>query len=560
MRELAKLIISSVGWTHGIINVTLSILCAFLDLFSALIIIPIMQFAVGVADEIESGNSFQGFLSPLTEFGYPWLLLLLCGVTVIRSLVALAQRYHAAQRSAHFQCELRLKFRDLIIESHWPIFNKLNHGDVLNFSSEQINKISNILFMLLQLSINIITFVTIFSFLFYLSVEFLLILVIFFGCLSVILWSVANYTKKVGDQHVLATSDNLTYFNGLIKSKRVLMMMHASNPYTQKGMFVFSNAAKKWTYMVITSNIPSYIVQPLGIIFLCVMLWMADVVSLSVAYFGAFSFGVLRLLPIVQTISSQWNNVVAHLPSAERFANLVDLLSNGQNKHLGQYVVSSIEAVDISINKIGKNCKVKIDQELVNSDQYKTLHIVPGDKLLIRGNSGVGKSFLLNQICGISDVDTSVIHINSIDINKVSRKQFWSQIEYVSQDVVFFGLSLFENLTITAPGTERTYVESLLKSVGLQYLVGRLDDEVLDFGINFSGGERQRLALLRALLSRPQILVLDEVTSGLDQHNERITMEVISSFIPDTIKILIFVSHSDEVKGFANKVLDLCDD
>lgn len=89
-----------------------------------------------------------------------------------------------------------------------------------------------------------------------------------------------------------------------------------------------------------------------------------------------------------------------------------------------------------------------------------------------------------------------------------------------------------------------------VKEVGLDYSVS-------ETGKNLSGGQKQRLALARIVLRKPQILILDEATSGLDEENERAVVKNLEQYAKEQECILIVTSHKEELKQICNKVLEL---
>jgi ATP-binding cassette subfamily C protein len=117
-----------------------------------------------------------------------------------------------------------------------------------------------------------------------------------------------------------------------------------------------------------------------------------------------------------------------------------------------------------------------------------------------------------------------------------------------------------ENICFGRPGNEESpSIISVLRAVGLDKLVMSLPEKestlIGDGNLQLSGGQSQRIAIARAIWGRPQVLMLDEITSALDETNERIVMQGIESFLSNSI--IISISHKEGLTRYFNKICDL---
>jgi len=148
--------------------------------------------------------------------------------------------------------------------------------------------------------------------------------------------------------------------------------------------------------------------------------------------------------------------------------------------------------------------------------------VKPGEIVAITGKSGSGKTTLLDLICGIISPSSGALTVGGAPADQGPTG---TQVAYVTQDAVLFDISVRENLTFGITGITDDGIHSALAAVGASERVARLpeglDTRCGQGGSLFSGGERQRLALARALLRKPDLLLLDEATSALDMTSER---------------------------------------
>lgn len=151
----------------------------------------------------------------------------------------------------------------------------------------------------------------------------------------------------------------------------------------------------------------------------------------------------------------------------------------------------------------------------------------PGTTTAVVGSTGSGKSTLLALICRMYDVTSGSVHIDGVDVRDYATEQLWSNIGLVPQRGYLFSGTVADNLQMGAPpgqvATEDEMWEAL-RVAGADDFVRASPDglamRVAQGGINFSGGQRQRLAIARAVVRRPAIYLFDDAFSALDVHTD----------------------------------------
>ncbi len=163
--------------------------------------------------------------------------------------------------------------------------------------------------------------------------------------------------------------------------------------------------------------------------------------------------------------------------------------------------------------------------EAVDVLRHIDLHIKPGEFIGLVGKSGTGKSTLINLIMRMYDVDEGSLMIDGVDIRDISQHSLRSQIGAVLQETFLFNGSIFQNIAYAKPDATREEVIKAAKTAGAHSFIVKLTDGydtwVGEKGCTLSGGEKQRLAIARALLHNPKILILDEATASLDTETEK---------------------------------------
>jgi len=152
------------------------------------------------------------------------------------------------------------------------------------------------------------------------------------------------------------------------------------------------------------------------------------------------------------------------------------------------------------------------------------LHIRAGETVAFVGETGAGKSTVAKLVNRFYDPTEGTVRIDGHDLREVTLQSLRSQIGVVPQEPFLFAGSIRDNLTFAAPDATDEELRTAVDATGLRDLVDRqesgLDQVIHERGSSLSSGERQLLALARAFLSQPRVLVLDEATSNLDLQSE----------------------------------------
>ena len=184
-----------------------------------------------------------------------------------------------------------------------------------------------------------------------------------------------------------------------------------------------------------------------------------------------------------------------------------------------------------------------------------TLHINAGDKVVILGDIGCGKSTILKLLLKYYKQTSGTVYYDNKSYDDMTLHEIRSRVGYVPQVPVLFNRSIMENILYGNKHTTRKEVEELLAEIGLLEDFNKhekgLDAKVGKNGSVLSGGQRQLVWCLRVMLSNPEVLILDEPTSSIDEKSKKTLRVLLERFMKD--KTVIMVTHDPAIVSFGKK-------
>ena len=188
--------------------------------------------------------------------------------------------------------------------------------------------------------------------------------------------------------------------------------------------------------------------------------------------------------------------------------------------------------------------KVNFSYE-VNNPIIKNLsiEIKPGERVAIVGPTGSGKSTIIKLILRFFEINSGKIYVDGKSIEKFSLKNLRSQISLVSQDIFLFADSIYNNISLFKKNISKDKIENAAKEIGILEFINKLPGgfnyNVKERGVMLSEGQRQLISFLRAYVSNPKILILDEATSSIDSKTEQLIQYATNKIIEGKTSIII---------------------
>jgi ATP-binding cassette subfamily B protein len=185
------------------------------------------------------------------------------------------------------------------------------------------------------------------------------------------------------------------------------------------------------------------------------------------------------------------------------------------------------------------------------------LEVGRNEKLLIVGKIGKGKSTILKLMMRYKQPASGNIFMDGNNIQDIPVQELRQRIGFVPQNPVLFNRTLYENIVYGSPHVSKGQVVALLVTLGLDHIfdIDRLDQSVGKHGSKLSGGQRQVVWILRILLQNPDIVLMDEPTSSIDNETKSFIMELFKVVMHN--RTVIVVSHDLSMESICNRVLEI---
>jgi ATP-binding cassette subfamily B protein len=185
---------------------------------------------------------------------------------------------------------------------------------------------------------------------------------------------------------------------------------------------------------------------------------------------------------------------------------------------------------------------------------------IPANRFtVIMGPSGSGKSTIADLFVRLLDPDDGSVHVDGVDVRTLKLNDLRRRVMLIDQSPHLMHGTMFWNIAYPVPGVQRSHVEDAVRAAGLEELVARLpegiDTIIGERGLTLSAGERQRIAIARAFLADPEVLILDEPSSALDPKHERMVLENLRWRFDG--KTLICITHRPNVARDADLVIEV---
>lgn len=524
---LALGLMVSLGFTEGV---------------SLLLLVPLLQL-VGLDAQQGSLGGIAEFVSSLLKIvGLRPTLIAVLGfyvfIIVVHSLLKRWETSVSLSLEYEFVVRLREKLYRAIANTNWLFFARSRVSDfthALTIEMERIGAAAYYLLSLLATSIVALVYI-----LMAVKLSALMTGLVFF-CGIGLLFLLKNKTKIAHE-----TGEGLSEaMSGLYSSiSEHLNGMKTAKSYgaEERHVEIFREVAEQirhmYSHAVQNQAEVNYWFNIGSVIILSIILFLSvRVLSIPTAGLLLLLFLFARVMPKLSMIQQNFQSLINMLPSFSRVIELQNHCDEASETDTKQYektdIVNAVKFSKVSFSYNGTSPVIR-DFDLF---------IQTGQTIAMVGPSGAGKTTVADLLMGLIQPDEGSILLDGKEFSAKNMKSWREQIGYVPQDTFLFHDTLRANLLWAKPDASEDEMNHALElAAAMEFASGLpkgIETNLGDRGVLISGGERQRIALARALLRKPSLLILDEATSSLDSENEKRIQSAIENLHGQMIILLI---------------------
>jgi len=249
---------------------------------------------------------------------------------------------------------------------------------------------------------------------------------------------------------------------------------------------------------------------------------------------GFIQYAQMLFRPLRQ-IADKFNQLQMGIVAGERVFKVID--TNSSIDKNGTIVAENLKG-DIKFKDV--RFSYVADEEVLKGIN---LEVKSGQTIAIVGATGAGKSTIINLINRFYEIDSGSIYVDDVPVNEYTLESLRNQVAIVLQDVFLFSDSILNNITLKDESITLEQVEKAAKQIGIHDFImtlpGGYQYNVKERGAMLSSGQRQLISFLRAYVSNPSILILDEATSSVDAHAEQMIQHATETITKDRTSIVI---------------------
>lgn len=426
-------------------------------------------------------------------------------------------------------------FQDFF-KAKWLFFSSSKQGTLLNTLLREAERTSDAFWAMANFFAQIIQVSILLVMAFFISWKIMSISLFFAILFSLPFSFLGRLSYRLGQKSILMGNEMSSVIQeSLSNAKLILGFGNQQRSVISLSRVFDANRKVATKSLLIAASIPQ-LYQSLGILVLVVVLISGKSLAVPLSSIVILLYSYYRIIPLLGGIVGYRNALLNSIPGYEQIIKLKNEAEELTQKS-GSKIFSSLNH-EIALDNI--SFAYPGHKSVLNNINVR---IPKGKMIALVGKSGSGKTTLIDTILGFNDPTSGGVTIDGTLLNNIDIISYRKKIGYVPQDSVIFNMSILDNLRwANEDATDQEIIDACAYANAVEF-IDKLPDGyntiVGDRGVRLSGGQIQRIALARALLRNPSLLILDEATSSLDTHSERLIQKAIENIAKKTTVIVI---------------------
>ncbi len=536
--EKRKLNKQNIGKLAGVFRFMLPYKVSFFSgiiflIFSSLLLLT-FPFVAGKLIDAASG---KGWI--FTDINS--IALILLGILFVQSVFSFFRVWFFAKVSERSMRDVRLALYGRLVNLPMTFFDKRRTGELISRITSDVSLLQDTFSITLaELFRQMITLLAGIVFLIITTPKLTLFMLATFPVLVIIAMVFGKFIRKLSK----ATQDELAAANVIVEETLQSIMtvksftgeQYEANRYGRGLNRVVSVALKA---AVFRGAFISFIIFALFGGIVAVMWYGASLVSsgeMSVGDLVSFVLYTTFIGASIAGLGDIYGQVQKAIGSSERVLEILDEEPESSRSSKNFERIKG----DVAFHQVAFSYPTRPEAKVLKNIDFE---VQAGEKIALAGQSGAGKSTIIQLLMRFYDLNTGSIEVDGKPLKDWNLKQLRSNIGIVPQEVLLFGGSIRENIGYAKPDASEEEVISAAKKANAWQFIEKfpegLETLVGERGIKLSGGQRQRIAIARAILKDPAILILDEATSSLDAESEFLVQEALDDLMKGRTTIII---------------------
>lgn len=482
------------------------------------------------------------YLKENNSQGLLFYVIIMAAVLILEVLAQFFFTYWANWLGQDIIRDIRNKLFKHITSFKMKYFDNEPVGKLVTRTVSDIESIASIfsqgLFMIVS---DVLKMIVILGIMLYMNWQLSLIVLL---AMPILIYATNIFQKKmkVAFNEVRNEVSNLnTFVQERLTGMKIVQLFNREAIELEKFKTINQKHNKAWLKNILYNSIFFPIADIVSSLTLGAIVWYGGINILNgstLTTFGdlfAYTMLINMLFNPLRQIADKFNVMQMGIVAAERVFDILETESQIQNK-------GTIEAKNFKGDLLFQDVRFSY---VKNEEVLKgiNLKVNAGETIAIVGSTGAGKSTIINLLNRFYEIDSGTISIDGTNINEYTLESLRKQIAVVLQDVFLFADTIYNNITLYNPEITEQMVISAAKEIGIHDFIMSLPNgyqyNVKERGVMLSSGQRQLIAFLRAYISNPHILIMDEATSSIDTYSEEMLQRATETITKGRTSIVI---------------------